>query len=57
MTVYDMLDYLENKYSIKCSFEEIATEMKKSRLYYNEVLEKAFIDYEQFLEEMENEFA
>ena len=57
MTVYDMLDYLENKYSIKCSFEEIATEMKKSRLYYNEVLEKAFIDYEQFLEEIENEFA
>lgn len=52
MTIYDIENYLHDVYGIKANFEKLEYMLKNCNLYYDSTLEKAYIDYEEFLEDL-----
>ena len=52
LSLYDLLDFLEYNLRIEVEIGDLVYYIKESNLYYNDMLEKVFIDYNQFLEEL-----
>lgn len=52
MDIYDLLDYLDNEYGIITDKWKIISWAKEASLYYSETMEKVYLDYDQFYEEV-----
>ncbi|WP_420537348.1 sigma factor-like helix-turn-helix DNA-binding protein [Faecalicoccus acidiformans] len=49
--IYEIMDFIEDKYGLRCNLSDIKQLLKESSLYYNDDLEKVYVDYDQYLEE------
>ncbi|WP_022790592.1 sigma factor-like helix-turn-helix DNA-binding protein [Faecalicoccus pleomorphus] len=49
--IYEIMDFIEDKYGLRCDLSDIKQLLKESSLYYNDDLEKVYLDYDQYLEE------
>lgn len=52
MDIYDMLDYLEKEYGIITDKWKLMAWIREANLFYSDTMEKAYLDYEQFYEEV-----
>ena len=50
--IYDLLDLLWEKYSIKTEKYKIISAAKEKNLYYDEIMETVYIDYDTYFEEI-----
>lgn len=52
LDIYEIINSLEKEYSIKVSKTEILEQIKESRIYYSQITEKVYGDYEIYYEEI-----
>lgn len=50
--IYDLLDYLNDEYGIITDKWKLISWVKEANLYYSETMEKVYLDYDQFYEEV-----
>ena len=50
--IYDLIDYLYDKYGIEIGKKKVENNLKKTELYYSETMEKAYRDYDEFFMEV-----
>ena len=50
--IYDLIDYLYEKYGIKVGIKKLENNLKKTELYYSETMEKVYRDYDEFFMEV-----
>ena len=50
--IYDLQNFLVEYYGIETEKYKILENIKDKNLYYNEIMEKAYIDYDRYLEEV-----
>lgn len=50
--IYDLVDLLEEKYYVKTDKDKILTLIKDTSLYYNSIMEKVYINYDIYFEEV-----
>ena len=50
VTVFDLLEFLESEYNIRCSESDIKSILYEADVYYSEYTEKIYLDYEEYLE-------
>lgn len=51
--IYDLMDLLDDKYTIKLSKEKIISDCVKRDLYFNPTMEMIYLDIDKFYEMME----
>lgn len=52
MDIYDMIDYLKDKYGIVVEKYKLTEWARESNLYYSDTMEKIYTDYDEFYEEI-----
>ena len=52
MDIYDFIDWVEEDYGIRLSKNRFLSILKSSHLYYDEIMEKVYLNYEIYYEEI-----
>ena len=52
MDIFDLLDYLNYEYGIVTEKYKLVSWIRESELYYSETMEKVYLNYDQFFEEV-----
>lgn len=52
MDIYDFIDWVEEEYGIRLSKDRFLAIIKSSHLYYDEIMEKVYLNYEVYYEEI-----
>lgn len=50
--IFDLLDYLDSEYGIVTDRYKLVSWIRESELYYSETMEKVYLNYDQFFEEV-----
>ena len=50
--IYDLMDYMKDRYGISVEKSKIQTMAKDIDLYYDSIMEKVYIDYDEYFEEV-----
>jgi len=50
--IYDLIELIEEEYGVKLDKDRVITVLKDSYLYYNSIMEKVYINYEVYFEEV-----
>lgn len=52
MDLYDLVDYLEDEYGIKSDRDKLKFLIKDSDMYYDQIMDAVYIDYDTYFEEV-----
>lgn len=50
--IYDLIDFLRETYGIRSEKHKILEMIREKDLYYDEIMEKVYIDYDEYFEEI-----